>query len=257
MCHYLNTITLLISLCFSSFIYANELILNKVCPVTSPSTKPPNDSVGILAFSQHWYHDGGDNAAYQARDNATGVGIEIHFFTNNKGVIQGQNIADCQRYRIIQLRQTNIKTLINELPIQIDIPDTFILPFYDNHTLEHGHGMHKTPKDNRDKPWEESIMRASSVAIYDTPYVSDAYGSEGEDIQVMFETCVVCQREQQYDQLLSCGSWGFSRDYMGGMTGWAEPEFIPVQCAAQPSQQYLTTLDNSERIDYRYWLDWR
>ncbi|WP_157534177.1 hypothetical protein [Moritella sp. JT01] len=40
-----------------------------------------------MAFSQHWYHNGSDNAAYQARDNATGVGIEIHFLTNDKGFV--------------------------------------------------------------------------------------------------------------------------------------------------------------------------
>ncbi|NQZ92094.1 MAG: hypothetical protein HRT97_07095 [Moritella sp.] len=259
----LTPLILLVSLSHADLLSANErvpdneLLLNKVCPVSSPMPSLTQASIGILAFSQHWYHDGGDNAAYQARDNATGVGIEIHFLANDNGFVKGRNVANCQRYRIIQLRQTNIKNLVNELPVQIDIPNTFSLPFYDNHTLEHGHGMHKTPKDNQDKPWAQSVMRASSVAIYDTPYVSDAYGTEGEDIRVTFETCVVCQREQGFDQLLSCGSWGFQRDYMGGMTGWAEPEFIPVQCSVKPSDQYLTTLDNAERIDYRYWLDWR
>lgn len=259
----LTPLLLLVSLWHADLLSANErvpdneLLLNKVCPVSSPTPSLTQESIGILAFSQHWYHDGGDNAAYQARDNATGVGIEIHFLANDNGFVKGRNVENCQRYRIIQLRQTNIKNLVNELPVQIDIPNTFSLPFYDNHTLEHGHGMHKTPKDNQDKPWAQSVMRASSVAIYDTPYVSDAYGTEGEDIRVTFETCVVCQREQGYDQLLSCGSWGFQRDYMGGMTGWAEPEFIPVQCSVKPSDLYLTTLDNTERIDYRYWLDWR
>lgn len=100
-------------------------------------------------------------------------------------------------------------------------------------------------------------MRASTVAIYDTPYVSDGYGIEGEDIKVKFETCVVCQRDQGYDLLLSCSTWGFTREYMGGMTGWTEPEFIPVQCAAWPSEQYQFALDNSDRLQYQYWLDWR
>jgi len=269
MSNYVNTVILLVCAANSGQLNANEqglgnnqhseneLLVGAVCPVNSTTSGIANKSMGILAFSQHWFHDGGSNASYQARDNATGVGIEIHFLANDNGFIKGKNVADCQQYRIIQLRQTNIKHLINELPVQIDIPDTFTLPFYDNHTLEHGHGMHQTPKDNQDKPWTKPVMRASSVAIYDTPYVSDAYGTEGEDIQVTFETCVVCQREQQYDQLLSCGTWGFRRDYLGGMTGWTEPEFIPVQCATQPSPQYLTTLDNSARIDYDYWLDWR
>jgi len=198
---------LLMNLCFvglasaSKRLIENELLLGKVCPVDSLVPEYTQVPIGILAFSQHWYHDGGDNAAYQARDNATGVGIEIHFLANDAGFVKGRNVANCQRYRIIQLRQTNIKNLVNELPVQIDIPNTFSLPFYDNHTLEHVHGMHNPPKDNDDKPWTQSVMRASSVAIYGTPYVSDAYGTEGEDIQVMFETCVVCQRDQGYDQL--------------------------------------------------------
>ena len=31
---------------------------------------------------------------------------------------------------------------------------------------------------------------------------TDAYGVEGEDIVIKFETCVVCQRDLGYDQLL-------------------------------------------------------
>ena len=146
----------------------------------------------------------------------------------------------------------------NKVPaIQLDIPTQFELPFYDDQPLEFGRGSHLTPIDSQDKPWLAQHSRASSVAIYDTPYVSDYYGKEGENIRVKFETCVLCQREEGYDQLLSCGNWGFEREYMDSMTGWSEPEFIPVQCQTKASSRYLSTLDNDPQIDYQYWLDWR
>lgn len=252
-----------ILLAYSNLLHANrienstkpeesELLVGKVCPVTQSGVP-----LGILVFSHPWYHSGRTQASYQARDNATGVGVEIHFIANNKGFIPGENIAKCERYRMIQTRGSNALLEPTELPLQIDVPDQFQRPFYDNAPLEHGRGTHPTPTDNQDKPWSARPMRASTVAIYDTPYISDAYGVEGEDIVVKFETCVVCQRDLGYDQLLSCGTWGFSRDYMGGMTGWSEPEFIPVQCAAQPSERYQLTLDSSDRLQYQYWLDWR
>lgn len=229
-----------------------DLLLGKVCPVFWQQTE-----LGILAFSQPWYHNGGTQASYQARDDATGVGLEIHFLANNNGHTSKDNRAQCHRYRVVQTRYSTALHGKNTAPLQLDIPSHFELPFYDNQPLEFGRGSHLTPNDDRDKPWLQRHSRASSVAIYDTPYVSDYYGKEGANIRVEFETCVLCQRDDGYDLLLSCGKWGFEREYMDTMTGWSEPEFIAVQCHNQASSAYLSTLDSDDKIDYQYWLDWR
>lgn len=229
-----------------------ELVVGKVCPVIYQS-----ENIGSLVFSKEWYHSSRSNARYIAGDNATGIGLEIHLFNNTKGHLTGNNIAQCDRYRILQIRQTNSRLLPGEKPVQIDVPDGFTNPFYDNAPLEHGYGMHPTPEDSDDKPWSGRPMRASTVAIYDTPYVSDAYGIEGQDIRVSFETCIICERETTYDKLLSCGTWGYEREYMGGMTGWTEPEFTGVQCNVQASKTFRHTLESSNRIEYNYWLSWR
>ncbi|RJG48747.1 hypothetical protein D1Z90_07485 [Motilimonas pumila] len=231
---------------------SNPLIVARSCPVTFQG-----HDIGRLDFSKPWYHSGRENASYIPKDNATGVGLEIHFFSNQKGSVQQQNLARCDKYRILQIRSTNIRHLANEQAVQVDVPPDFHEPFYDNAPLEHGYGDHFTPKDSRDKPWSKPVKRASTVAIYDTPYVSDFYGTEGEDMIVMFETCVVCQREQQFDSILSCGNWGYVREYLGGMTGWTEPEFIESQCQAKPSSVFNHTLDTQQRIEYSYYLNWR
>lgn len=231
---------------------AADLLVGKVCPVFFQQQQ-----VGILAFSQEWYHTSRSHPSYTATDNATGVGLEIHFFSNSEGDIDSQNIAACDRYRLLQMRTSNARLLPGEKLTQIDVPDSFLSPFYDNAPLEHGRGVHRVPADDSDKPWHGRPTRASTVAIYDTPYVSDAWGVWGKSIDVRFETCVVCEREQQYDALLSCGNWGYRRDFMGGMTGWAEPEFQPVQCQAAPSEHYKATLNLSNRIEYSYWINWR
>jgi len=237
---------------FSAPVVADELLVGKACPVTFQK-----ESVGILVFSKEWYHNSRDQASYIPKDDATGVGLEIHLFANQTGHLTGQNIAGCSRYRLLQVRSTTARLFDGERAVQIDVPDEFLNPFYDNAPLEHGYGMHRAPVDDRDKPWSGRPSRASTVAIYDTPYVSDAYGIEGKNIEVQFETCVVCERDNRYDAILSCGRWGYTREYMGGMTGWTEPEFDGVQCQSRPSQVFQDVLDNSNRIEYSFWLNWR
>ncbi|MCE2595694.1 hypothetical protein K6Y31_12815 [Motilimonas cestriensis] len=232
--------------------WAEDLLVGKSCPVSFQ-----NQPLGILVFSKEWYHNGRERASYTPYDNATGVGIEIHFLSNQAGGLKQQNVARCDRYRLLQIRRSNLRLSEDEQPMQIDVPHQFEEPFYDHAPLEHGYGTHASPIDINDKPWPIRPMRASTVALYDTPYASDHYGKEGEPINVMFETCVVCQREDQYDNLLACGSWGYQRDYMGGYVGWSEPEFIHPQCLSQPSHNFKHTLDQQQMVDYRYWLDWR
>ncbi|MBV1786619.1 hypothetical protein KQ940_00965 [Marinobacterium sp. D7] len=231
---------------------AEELNVGKICPVLYRQ-----QSVGILAFSQEWYHSFRQDARYIASDNATGVGLEIHFLTNASGDIRGQNSASCDRYRILQVRKTSARLFDGEEAVQIDVPDGFTSPFYDNPGLEHGYGTHLAPEDDHDKPWTGRPVRASTVAIYDTPFVSARFGVEGQDIEVDFETCVVCQRSQGYDSVLSCGRWGYRREYIDGMTGWSEAEFTGVQCESLPSELFQQTLRNSSRIEYSYWINWR
>nr|WP_231517036.1 hypothetical protein [Marinobacterium lacunae] len=231
---------------------AEDLYVGKVCPVLYRE-----QSVGVLAFSQEWYHAGRTDARYIPGDNATGVGLEIHFFTNATGDIKGQNSASCSRYRMLQVRRTTARLYDGEKAVQIDVPNEFSSPFYDNEPLEYGHGTHLTPVDNRDKPWGGRPVRTSTVAIYDTPFVSGRFGIEGQDIEVGFETCVVCQREPGYDSILSCGNWGYRREYIDSMSGWSEAEFNGVQCAAEPSELFKQTLQNSNRIEYSYWINWR
>ncbi|EAR61266.1 hypothetical protein [Neptuniibacter caesariensis] len=232
--------------------FAAELQVGKACPVTYQ-----NEPTGILVFSKAWYHSSRSSAKYIAGDNATGIGIEIHLQNNYSGKVEGLNLPSCDRYRLIQVRETTARLFQGESRIQIDIPDGFDNPFYDNAPLEHGYGLHRTPIDDSDKPWTGRPYRDASVSIYDTPYVSDAWGVEGEHIDVNFETCAVCERDRGYDSILSCGSWGYRRDYMGGMTGWSEPEFSGVSCSATPSKTFQETLDRSHRVDYSYWINWR
>ena len=236
---------------------AEELILAKICPVTliKPDLKK-SLQLGILAFSQEWFHSGRSQASYIASDNATGVGLEIHFFASLNGQIKGRNTAQCDKYRMLQVRMSSIN-IGNENQNQLDIPAQNTEPFYDAGELEHGHGNHFTPIDDQDKPWQGQVQRSSTVAIYDTPYISDGYGIEGEDMTIKFETCVVCEREDKYDQLLSCGQWGYTREYLGGMTGWTEPEFIPVSCLSQASNIFKQTIEYNESHNYHYWLNWR
>lgn len=247
---YLTIVTIVIS--FTGPLSAADLEVGKVCPVIYQK-----EPIGHLVFSKEWYHSGRSDASYIPKDDATGVGLEIHLFNNQTGHLRGQNIAQCDRYRLIQIRKTNARLFSGEKNLQIDVPDHFLDPFYDNAPLEHGYGVHQTPLDDKDKPWNGRPVRASTVGIYDTPYVSDYFGVEGQDIDVNFETCVVCERDHRYDNVLSCGSWGYKREYMGGMTGWAEPEFTGVQCKAKPSEQFQNTLNLSNRIEYSYWINWR
>lgn len=232
-------------------IAADELVLSKVCPVMLKQQQ-----IGIIALSIPWFHNGRENASYNARDNATGVGLEIHYFNNKQGVTLQTN-GHCERYRLLQVRESNAILNPGEQSIQIDVPDTFITPFYDQAPLEFGRGTHLTPSDSADKPWQGQIVRSSTVSLYDTPYISDAYGKEGEDIIVKFETCIVCQNENSVDTLLSCAHWGYQREYMGGMTGWTEPEVLESTCSEQPSQQFLTALEQDTQHDYFYWFSWR
>lgn len=230
---------------------AEELLVGKTCPVSYQG-----NPVGFLVFSREWYHNSRSGASYIPGDNATGVGLEIHFFSNDAGDTQVLNLPDCDRYRMLQIRSTNTRLLPGEHSIQVDVPDQFLDPFYDSPPLEYGRGVHQVPADDGDKPWQGRPVRAATVSIYDTPYVSDRWGKEGQNIDIGFETCVICERDRRYDALLSCGQWGYQRSYMG-MTGWAEPEFQPVQCLSEPSESFKNTLNNSNRIEYSYWLNWR
>lgn len=233
---------------------ASELLVGKSCPVSAAQDKTP---LGFLVISQPWFHSSRSQAAYIAGDNATGIGVEIHFFAGQQGATDGINRARCSRYRLLQVRTTTARLFAGEKPVQIDVPDEAVQPFYDNEPLEHGYGTHRTPADAEDKPWQGRPMRASTVALYDTPYVSDNYGIEGKPIRTTFETCVVCERDQGYDSLLSCASWGYQRDYLNEETGWTEPELLPLTCLARPSQRFTATLGQSNRVAYNYWLDWR
>lgn len=232
---------------FSCKIFADDLLVSKTCPVLHK-----NKSVGILAFSVPWFHNGGSPATYTAKDNDTGIGIEIHFLANKHGLSLKSEKKLCDKYRMLQFRDTSARLLNNEKNVQLDIPKNSLEPFYDALPLEFGHGMHKTPKDTADKPWENRIMRASTIGIYDTPFVSDNYGIEGNDIMVKFETCVVCQKREQIDHILSCGTWGFNREYMGGMTAWSEPEAYPIKCINKPKKEHLDVLKNSKFTAYNH-----
>lgn len=233
----------------------DTLTVGKACPVYADSHE--KTQVGTLAFSQPWYHSGRTDARYIPGDNATGIGIEIHFFSNETGQVTGNNIASCNRYRLVQIRQTSARLFDGESAVQIDIPEQAPTPFYDSPPMEHGYGTHLTPLDDSDKPWIGRPVRASTVAIYDTPYVSDSYGIEGQHIRTRFETCVVCERDQSYDSVLSCGSWGFQRDYLNEETGWTEPDLLPMRCLGQPSPQFRQTLEQSNQVAYSFWLHWR
>jgi len=249
----MKLITIAIPLLFSFACNANLLEVSKVCPVTNTQ----DEQLGILVLSEFWFHSGRQDASYIASDNATGIGVEIHFFNNRSGHLTNRNLGRCDKYRMLQVRSTNSLLNSGEWPIQVDIPAYFEQPFYDSLPLEFGYNTHLTPIDSTDKPWLSRVSRASTVGIYDTPYVSDAYGIEGEDIKVEFETCIVCQRHQGYDQLLSCATWGYQRDYLNEETGWTEPDIIPVNCRVNASKSFQKALENSTVVEYRYWLDWR
>lgn len=235
----------------SNPLLADELNVGKVCPVTQQQTV-----LGHLVLSTPWYHDGSGHAAYIARDNAIGVGIEIHFFSNKSGDVRHNNLAQCDQYRLLQVRFTNSKILPRQTKFAIDVPDSQPSPFYDDGLLEHGRGSHFTPVDNSDKPWLDRHSRASTVGLYDTPYLSDWFGIPGKDINVEFETCVVCEKTTQRDSVLSCGRWGFSRDYVNEMDGWAEPQATPLQCMIQPTTRFINTVNDSHQFDYQNIIDW-
>ncbi|MCG8316911.1 MAG: hypothetical protein MI976_27155 [Pseudomonadales bacterium] len=231
---------------------AEDLIVGKSCPVNYRS-----NTIGHLVISKPWYHASRTAAAYIPMDNATGIGVEIHFFANEAGDTRYGNIAHCDRYRLLQVRSTNARLLQGEDPTQLDIPSFFNQPFYDKEPLEYGYGTHQTPMDDIDKPWRGRPSRSSTVAIYDTPYVSDHYGTDGENINVRFETCAVCERDNSYDNLLSCVTWGYEREYMGGQTGWAEPETLPMQCVAEPTPSLRATVNKTANVTYNYGQHWR
>ena len=121
---------------------ASELEVGKVCPVAYR-----DNLVGNLIVSMPWYHSSRLDAAYVAMDNATGIGVEIHFFTNVDGDTRYRNIAECDRFRLLQTRQSNARLMTGEKAVQLDIPNQFNTPFSDNAPLEHGRGSHLTPYD--------------------------------------------------------------------------------------------------------------
>jgi len=154
------------------------------------------------------------------------------------------------------VRFTNSKLLATQTKFAIDVPSQQPSPFYDDGELEYGRGSHLTPIDSTDKPWFGRHSRASTVGIYDTPYLSDWFGIKGQDIVVEFETCVVCENYSQRDSVLSCGKWGFSRDYVNEMDGWAEPQTLPLQCVITPTTRFITTVNDSHQFDYQNIIDW-
>ncbi|WP_432464504.1 MULTISPECIES: hypothetical protein [unclassified Agarivorans] len=237
---------------FSGDSSTDDLLVGKVCPVSYQQ-----QALGILVFSQAWYHSGRQQASYVARDNATGVGVEIHLFTNRSGELELENQANCSRYRMLQVRTTNRRLLADELGSQVDAPAQLLEPFYDTEPLEYGYGVHATPQDHFDKPWQGRPKRASTLAIYDTPFVSDALGKLGQNIEVDFETCVVCQRDVGYDSILSCGRWGYQREFLDERSGWAEPEYKEATCLNFPSIGFRQTVDLAEPFEYQHWLNWR
>ncbi|MGB0733628.1 MAG: hypothetical protein ACPGPF_07675, partial [Pontibacterium sp.] len=160
----IKTTALAILVYISTYTSAAELLVGKYCPVSFEQ-----ENLGLLVFSKEWFHSGRHNASYIASDNATGIGIEIHFFASAKGHINATNTANCSRYRLLQSRQTNARLFFGESAYAIDAPDNFDDPFYDSSPLEHGYGSHQTPTDDKDKPWQGRHSRASTVAIYDTP----------------------------------------------------------------------------------------
>lgn len=222
-----------------------DLLVGKSC-----SVEFENEKLGTLVVSVPWFHASRTKAAYQAMDNATGIGVEIHYFASRNGDLRYENFANCDQYRFLQVRTTSSKLNQGELPLQVDIPDNQAKPYYDTDPLEHGYGTHLTPIDDSDKPWTGRVTRSSTVAIYDTPYVSDGYGIEGKDIVVRFETCAVCERDHTDDELLSCVTWGYVREYMGGLTGWAEPETIDMQCRQEASDSVLRAIRTKPSIAY-------
>jgi len=115
---FITTVTILIS---SNFLAAADLIVGQTCPVTFK-----NEQIGSLILSKPWYHSSRSNAQYIANDNATGVGIEIHLKNNFSGQVEGLNLADCDRFRLLQIRRTTAKLLPGEKDIQIDVPDQFM-----------------------------------------------------------------------------------------------------------------------------------
>lgn len=223
--------------------HSNDLFVEKSCPVNFQ-----NDTIGTLVISKPWFHESRISAAYQAMDNATGIGVEIHFFANKYGDVRYENYPNCDSYRIFQVRKTNARLNPGEKQLQADVPDYDASPYYDSGELEHGRGTHQTPIDTADKPWDTRPTRSSTVSIYDTPYVSDAYGIEGKPISVRFETCAVCSRDHTIDTILACVSWGYDRDYMGGHTGWSEPELQPISCHSTPSRDIYSVINSNETL---------
>ncbi|MCP5080036.1 MAG: hypothetical protein GY951_18570 [Psychromonas sp.] len=155
---------------FSKLSFAESLQVGKVCPVINNA----GESLGLLVLSEFWFHSGRENASYIASDNTTGIGVEIHFFNNQLGQLNKQNISRCDKYRFLQVRKTNSLLNSNELAIQIDVPAYFEQPFYDSSPLEFGYNTHLTPIDSRDKPWLSRTSRASTIAIY-TRYQSKCF----------------------------------------------------------------------------------
>ncbi|NRA53057.1 MAG: hypothetical protein HRU23_02830 [Gammaproteobacteria bacterium] len=279
MTSFVSKLTTLLVILINQVVGAQELLPDKVCPVIfsksdsftansltvkSLADKPlesESNVLGILVISKAWFHNSGQLAGYIAKDDATGIGVEIHFFANNIGQVSGHNIAQCDRYRLLQVRAANIKRPNGEEPIQIDVPDNTDSPFYDNGLLEHGYGSHQTPVDSDDKPWVGRPTRASTVAIYDTPFTGDSLGIDGLDIKVAFETCVVCQRDNAIDSILSCVNWGYQRDLLEPtgqqLTSWSEPDILERQCHVSASEIFSNALDGSHRIEYLSGLDWQ
>jgi hypothetical protein len=81
----------------SNPLLGDELNVGKVCPVTQQQTV-----LGHLVLSTPWYHDSSGNAAYIARDNAIGVGIDIHSLVINQvmlGITTLRNVINIDYYK--------------------------------------------------------------------------------------------------------------------------------------------------------------
>ena len=83
----MKLIYIILSLLFSAVSYSDSLQVGKICQVKNDR----DQDLGLLVISEFWFHSGRENASYIAADNATGIGVEIHFFNNQFGQLTKKN----------------------------------------------------------------------------------------------------------------------------------------------------------------------
>jgi len=80
------TVLYLVSMC--QLTEAQELLPDKICPVIFPAANDISSKaseLGLLVISKAWFHNSGQLAGYIAKDDATGIGVEIHFLPTAMG----------------------------------------------------------------------------------------------------------------------------------------------------------------------------